>query len=73
MDNQLLNVLVRAERLSTGAVDKSGVQQQHPFVEAAKRNQGPPQQSRHSSLISSAKNFQNNSEASMADGIISVA
>lgn len=72
MDNQLLNILVRAERLSTGAVDKSGVQQ-HPFVEAAKRNQGPPQQSRHSSLISSAKNFQNNSEASMADGIISVA
>lgn len=64
MDNQLLNVLVRAECLSTGAVDKSGVQQ-HPFVEAAKRNQGPPQQSRHSSLIGSAKNF-HNSEASMA-------
>lgn len=70
MDNQLLNVLVRAEHLSTVAVDKSGVEQ-HPFVEAAKRNQGLPQQSRHSSLISSAKNFQNNSEASMADDIIS--
>lgn len=72
MDNQLLNVLVRAERLSTGAVDKSAASTKGCCC-TPKRNQGPPQQSRHSSLISSAKNFQNNSEASMADGIISVA